>query len=268
MITLQKIEHTLKTHRPKLRFSQRFEAERRSNFMNFIKKVEGENGTLYVMKLPKLLSDFLCFLRIGIFHLLGDRAIIYGSFPERMKNEKEKVRLLNEKGVASLPLEDVDVEGVFVTRFVKGKNLKDVFFDDTKTLEEKLEILARAITRLEDIHAYFSHGDAQVRNILLTEDNETIWLDYEYISNPDMPEVNRKARDLVYIIFSAAKHLGCPEKVVKAVFDAYKEDEIKKAVFSLRPNLSIPYNLFLNLLPPALCRETRRIVKGELDSII
>ncbi len=215
------------------------------------------------MKVPKAFTDIFCYLRIAIFHLLGDKGILYAPFPERMKNEKEKTGLLNKKGVPSLPLADIDREAVLVTRYVRGTNLKDIFQDGCVSFEEKLELLARSCEMLENIHAYFSHGDAQIRNIFIAEDKEIIWLDYEYIANPDMPLSRHKARDLILLIFSAVKHLGNPDRVVKTVLDAYKEDKVKRIIQSLSSYQGITYNLFLNLLNPLLCIKTRRILKDN-----
>lgn len=214
------------------------------------------------MKVPKALTDIICYLRIAIFHLLGDNAITYAPFAERMKNEKEKIRLLNRKGIPSLPLTDIEVDSILVTGFVKGTNLKDVFHYGGISFEEKLKILAKSCERLKDIHAYFSHGDAQIRNILVAQDNETIWVDYEYIASPDVPILKQKARDLVFLIFSAAKHLGHPDKVVKAILNAYKKDEVKKVIYSLPVYQSIGYNLFLNFLNPIVCIKIRKALNG------
>jgi len=261
LVTLQKIRHALQQYRPKFFIVQRFETKGHSNFLNFIKKIEGENGFTYVMKLPKAFTDIICYLRIAIFHLLGDKAIVYGPFAERMKNSREKMKLLSEKGVPSLPLVEIDVEGVLVTKFVRGNNLKDIFQYSEMSFEEKLSLLSKSAGRLNDIHRYFSHGDAQVRNILLDEDREAIWLDYEYIANPEVGLIKRKARDLIFLIFSAAKHLGNPDVVVKTIINAYKDNKVKELVPSLSIYQSMHYNLFLNLLSPVMCVKIRKALK-------
>lgn len=261
MITLQRIEDALRQYRPKFSLGQRFETNARSNFLNFVKKIDGENGSVYVMKVPKRFTDVICYLRITVFNFLGDKGVLYASFPERMKNEKEKIKLLNEKGVPSIPLANADAEGALVTKFIRGTNLKDIFQDSNISFEKKLKILAKSCERLENIHAYFSHGDAQIRNVFITEDNETIWLDYEYIVNSDIPLLRQKARDLIILIFSATKHLGNPDEVVTTILNSYKEDEVKRIIQSLFPYQSIAYNLFLNFLNPFLCIKTRKVLR-------
>lgn len=107
------------------------------------------------MKLPKAFTDIICYLRIAIFHLLGDKAIVYAPFAERMKNSRAKMKLLSEKGVPCLPLVEIDADGVLVTKFVRGNNLKDMFQYGDMSFEEKLRLLAKSAVRLNDIHAYF-----------------------------------------------------------------------------------------------------------------
>jgi len=217
------------------------------------------------MKLPKAFTDIICYLRIAIFHLLGDKAIVYAPFRERMKNSRAKMKLLSEKGVPCLPLVEIDVEGVLVTKFVRGNNLKDMFQYGDMSFEEKLRLLAKSAVRLNDIHAYFSHGDAQLRNVLVAQNEETIWLDYEYIANPEVALIKKKARDLIFLIFSAAKHLGNPDAVVKTILNAYKDSKVKELVPSLSVYQSIHYNFFLNLLNPVVCIEVRKALQSVIS---
>jgi tRNA A-37 threonylcarbamoyl transferase component Bud32 len=147
-----------------------------------------------------------------------------------------------------------------VTRHVKGTNLKDICHNSL-SLKEKLKILSQTTRRLKDIHAYFSHGDAQVRNVLVADSGEAIWLDYEYLINPGMPFTRQKARDLMILISSSTKHLRKPEEVVGTILDSYPDREVKKAVFSSSLYRGIVYNLFLDLMNPLLCLKMRRALR-------
>lgn len=260
----ERVRELLHQYRPRLALSQRFETERRSNFLNFVKKIKGENGFVYVMKLPRAFGDITCYLRLAIFHLLGDRGVIFTPFPERMKNEKQKIKFLSARGIPALSPADLDIDGVLVTRHVQGTNLKELFGFSSLSLEDKLKILARSTKRLKEIHAYFSHGDAQVRNILVTDTGETVWLDYEYVINPEMPLARQKARDLMLLISSSIKHLKRPKEVIEAVLTAYPDREVKKAILSASVYQSPAYNFFLNLMNPLLCLKMRKALREYL----
>lgn len=258
MLNNQRVRELIRQYQPRLGLSQRFETNKRSNFLNFVKKIKGEDGSFYVIKLPKAGTDLMCYLRLTMFHLLGDKGVIFAPFPERMRNEKQKIEFLKARGVPALPLADIDVDGVLVTRHVKGTNLKDIFSHNSLSLEEKLKILSHSTRRLKDIHAYFSHGDSQVRNILVTDAAETIWLDYEYIINPEMPLVRQKARDLMLLISSATKLLKKTREVVETVLNSYPDREVKRAVLSSSVYREMVYIFFLNFMNPLLCLRMRK----------
>ncbi len=223
-------------------------------------------GRTYMLKVFRRLSGLLYNLRVLQLRCAGDSGVAYAGCAERLARERACLQALAHARTPAVRPAPAQPQGALLTEYAHGANGMDLLASDAVSKEEKLQAVRAAAASLRRTHAHVVHGDAQVKNFLLPNRGAPLWLDFDYVPNARHAETLLKARDLVFLIYSAARHSRMDNGLVHAALEAYEDGEVIDAVRHLRGVRHPLYHWFCHRMPFSLARSVSRTLDCAVDA--